>query len=108
LTCQDPSSVGSRHRLLYTRVALKSIKTIRTGFWRWLDPVAGAMIAIVARGASPRTVRLVENEEGQFAIVVADRGDRADWRFTHNPFGSASALLTGNTISRAAQGLTSD
>jgi len=66
---------------LCTRVALKSIETIRTGFWRWLDRVADAMIAIVARGASSRTVRLVENEEGKFAIVAADKGDCADWSF---------------------------
>jgi len=70
-------------------VALASIETIRTGFWRWLDRVADAMIAIVARDVSPRTVRLVENEEGQFAIVVADKGDCADWSFTRKTSSTA-------------------
>ena len=47
------------------------------------------MIAIVARGVSPRTVRLVENEEGQFVIVVADKGDCADWSFTRKTSSTA-------------------
>jgi hypothetical protein len=70
-------------------------------FWRWLDRVADAMIAIVARGVSPRTVRLVENEEGQFVIVVADKGGCADWSFTRKTSSTAE-------VSCAAQSLTSD
>jgi hypothetical protein len=46
-------------------------------------------IAIVARGASPRTIRLVENEEGKFAIVAADKCDCADWSFTRETSSTA-------------------
>jgi len=50
---------------------MTTAQAISGGFWRWLDHVAEAMIAIIARLAAPRTVRLVEGESGQFAIHTA-------------------------------------
>src|ERR1039458_10807202 len=47
-------------------------QTISGGFWRWLDYVAEAMIAVIAMLAASRTVRLVEGESGQFAIHTSD------------------------------------
>jgi len=58
---------------------MKAIDTITDGFWRWLDRVTEAMIALVARIVTPRTVHLVEGEQGQFAIA-SDNGESAAWR----------------------------
>lgn len=52
-------------------------QTISGGFSRWLDQVAEAMIAVIARLALRRTVRLVEGESGQFAIHMSDIGTSA-------------------------------
>ena len=51
---------------------MNAMQKITGGFWRWLDRVAETLIAIVARVVTPRTVRLVEGECGQFAIVDTD------------------------------------
>lgn len=59
---------------------MKVSDTITSGFWRWLDRVAEALIALVARIVTPRTVRLVEGEHGQFAIVGADNNEAAATR----------------------------
>ncbi len=59
---------------------MKALDTITNGFWRWLDRVAETMIALVARFVTPRTVRLVEGEYGQFAIVASDKTESAALR----------------------------
>jgi general secretion pathway protein L len=51
---------------------MTAARTVSDGFWRWLDHVAEAIIAIIAWVAAPRTVRLVEGESGQFAIHTSD------------------------------------
>jgi general secretion pathway protein L len=43
-------------------------------FWHWLDRVALAMVAIVARLAAPRTIRLVE-DNGEFAAQSMQAAD---------------------------------
>ena len=53
------------------------MQNIISGFWRWLDRVAEALIVIVARVVTPRAVRLVEGESGQFAIVASDNSQSA-------------------------------
>ena len=53
------------------------MQKIISGFWRWLDRVAEALIVIVARVVTPRAVRLVEGESGQFAIVASDNSQSA-------------------------------
>ena len=45
-------------------------QTVGNGFWQWLDQVAEASLAIYARVAAKRAVRLVENESGQFLIYT--------------------------------------
>jgi general secretion pathway protein L len=51
---------------------MTAAQTISNGFWGWLDHVAEAIVAIVARLAARRTVRLVEGESGQFAVHTSD------------------------------------
>jgi general secretion pathway protein L len=45
---------------------------INEGFWRWLDRVAEAMVALVARLAAPRTISLVEGDSGEFNAQSSD------------------------------------
>jgi len=59
---------------------MTAIETAKNGFWRWLDRVAEAMISVVARIVTPRTVRLVEGEQGRFTAVGSDKSDSAALR----------------------------
>lgn len=59
---------------------MKTLDAIIVRFWQWLDHVAEAMIALVARVVTPRSVSLVEQEPGQFAVMSADRGEAAALR----------------------------
>jgi general secretion pathway protein L len=52
---------------------MSAAQTVVDGFWRWLDHVADAIIAIHARVAAQRAVRLVETQSGQFLIYALDR-----------------------------------
>lgn len=56
---------------------MKAIEVITNSFWRWLDSVADFVIALVARIATPRTVRLIEGEHGQFTMVPSNGGESA-------------------------------
>jgi general secretion pathway protein L len=47
---------------------MTAAQTVINGFWRWLDLVADAIVAIIARVAARSTVRLVEEESGKFVI----------------------------------------
>jgi general secretion pathway protein L len=51
---------------------MKPIETVGNAFRRWLDSVAEAVIAFIARFRTPRTVNLVEQESGRFEISSAD------------------------------------
>lgn len=46
-------------------------------FWRWLDSVAETVISIVVKIRPYRTVRLVETDEGQFAVLDMGKGGNA-------------------------------
>jgi general secretion pathway protein L len=59
---------------------MKALDAISNGFWQWLDHVAEAMIAVIARVVTPRSVGLVEQEHGQFAIVPSDERETAALR----------------------------
>ena len=54
---------------------MNAMQKITNGFWRWLDRVAEAMVALVARIVTPRTVRLIEGERGQFTILPSDNSN---------------------------------
>ena len=56
---------------------MNAMQNITSGFWRWLDRVAEALIVIVARVVTPRAIRLIEGESGQFAIVASDNSQSA-------------------------------
>lgn len=56
---------------------MKPLETARTAFWQWLDQVAEAMLAVIARFASKRSVRLVEKAHGRFAVLGADNREPA-------------------------------
>jgi general secretion pathway protein L len=45
---------------------MTAMQKMSEGFWRWLDRVAEAMAALVARLAAPRTISLVEGDSGDF------------------------------------------
>ena len=51
---------------------MTTMQTISEGFWRWLDRVAEAMVALVARLAAPRTISLVEDDSGEFTAQSSD------------------------------------
>ena len=51
---------------------MTTMQTISEGFWRWLDRVAEAMVALAARLAAPRTISLVEGDSGEFTAQSSD------------------------------------
>lgn len=59
---------------------MTALAAIRTGFWHWLDSVAGAVIALMARFATPRTLTLTEAEPGRFSVRASDKKDAAALR----------------------------
>jgi general secretion pathway protein L len=59
---------------------MTALDTIRNAFWRWLDHVAEALIAIIARLTTKRTVFLVEKEHGHFALLPSDKSGTAGSR----------------------------
>jgi len=48
-------------------------QTITSGIRGWLDQTAAGAIAAAGRFAATRTVRLVESEAGDFAVIAGDR-----------------------------------
>src|SRR6516164_9229173 len=52
--------------------AMTGAQRISQLFWAWLDRVAEAVVAGVARVAAPRTVRLVETSDGQLTAQSSD------------------------------------
>jgi general secretion pathway protein L len=56
---------------------MKPIAAIRKGFWQWLDRVAEDVAAFSARVATPRTIQLVEEEPGQFAVLSVKKTQAA-------------------------------
>ncbi len=51
---------------------MTAAQSVINGLWRWLDLVAEAIVAIIARVAARGTVRLVEEESGKFVIHTPD------------------------------------
>jgi len=51
---------------------MTGVQRIYEVFWGWLDRVAEALVAGIARVAAPRTVRLVEAGDGEFAAQSSD------------------------------------
>src|SRR5262249_57639458 len=51
---------------------MTGVQKIYEVFWGWLDRVAEALVAGIARVAAPRTVRLVEAGDGEFAAQSSD------------------------------------
>jgi general secretion pathway protein L len=59
---------------------MKPIEVIGNAFRRWLDSVAEAAVALIARFMTPRTVNLIERESGRFEIFSADERTAAALR----------------------------
>jgi general secretion pathway protein L len=59
---------------------MKAIEAVGNAFRRWLDSVAEAIVALIARFMTPRTVNLVERESGRFEISSADEKTEAALR----------------------------
>jgi general secretion pathway protein L len=51
---------------------MKPIEAVGNAFRRWLDGVAEATVALIARFMTPRTVSLIERESGRFEIFSTD------------------------------------
>jgi general secretion pathway protein L len=49
---------------------MTSLQIISSRFWRWMDDVAAAVIAIIERVGGPRVIRLVEEGDGQFSVQL--------------------------------------
>ncbi len=59
---------------------MKSIEAVVNAFRRWLDSVAEAVVALIARFITPRTVNLIERESGRFEIFSTDEKAEAALR----------------------------
>jgi general secretion pathway protein L len=51
---------------------MKPIEAVSNAFQRWLDGVAEAVVALIARFITPRTVSLLERETGRFEFLSED------------------------------------
>jgi general secretion pathway protein L len=49
---------------------MKALVTIIQGFFRWIDAVAGTVVILLGWFASPRVIRLVEDENGEFVLYA--------------------------------------
>jgi general secretion pathway protein L len=52
---------------------MKILATIAQGFFRWIDAVAGTFVTLLGRFASPRVVKLVEDENGEFVLDAGEQ-----------------------------------
>lgn len=86
---------------------MTAAQTISNYFWRWLDDVASALMKVVARLAAQRTIRLVEAENGQFAVQKSDITKSGtprevlrfeDGKIAGDPPGAAEAALRGGRV----------
>ena len=59
---------------------MKVPAAIANGFSRWIDAVAGFVVALPWQFASPRTVKLIEVEDGEFTIHTPQRVFRTRFR----------------------------
>jgi general secretion pathway protein L len=84
-------------------------QTFTSGLWRWLDQVAEAMIAGIARLTAARTIRLVEGENGQFEVAPPDVREPAaassaaqfhfeDGKLVSHQSANAEAALRGSRV----------
>jgi general secretion pathway protein L len=62
---------------------MKLLRQIFEGFSRWLDNVAGAIIAMIGWFGSRRAVELVEGENGAFTVRASGKGAGSAARVTH-------------------------
>src|SRR5208283_4648551 len=89
---------------------MTAAQNIKNGFWRWLDDVAEVVIALSARMAASRTVRVVQTADDRFVIQAADGGKSSvadgtqlrleDGRITTQPEG---APLRGRRVELVLQ-----
>lgn len=52
---------------------MKSVWEIAEGFWRWIDCVAGGLVALRGRFISSRKIQIVEGTDGAFTILPAEK-----------------------------------
>jgi general secretion pathway protein L len=77
--------MAARHRKgpLYNETTMKFLKTIGTMLRGWTDSVAAAVIAAFDRVSSPRVVRLIEQDDGNFAVEAADKSENLPARIAY-------------------------
>jgi general secretion pathway protein L len=73
--------------------------TIGAVITAWTTSVAAAIVAGLDRLVSPRVVRLIEDDSGQFAVERATRGDSAPSRVAF-----ADGTLTGENLAQTFRG----
>jgi general secretion pathway protein L len=52
---------------------MKTLATIIQGFFRWIDAVAGTIVILLGWFASPRVIKLVEDENGEFVLYAGQQ-----------------------------------
>jgi general secretion pathway protein L len=53
---------------------MKPLERVSKAFWQWLDQVAEAVLAVIARFVTKPAVCLVEREHDRFAVLAAEKG----------------------------------
>src|SRR4051812_19737109 len=70
-----PMVLPRRKGPLYDEIAMKLLQPIGAILRGWTDSVAAAVIAAFDRVSSPRLIRLIEQEQGGFAVEAAGKSD---------------------------------
>src|ERR1700709_403836 len=70
-----PTVLPRRRGPLYDEVAMKFLQPLGTILRGWTDNVATAVIAAFDRVSSPRVIRLIEQDDGGFAVESAGKSE---------------------------------
>src|SRR5258708_35031907 len=77
-----PMVLPRRKGPLYGEVAMKFLQPIGTILRGWTDSVAVAVIAAFDRVSSPRVIRLIEQDNGGFAVETAGKSENMPQHLT--------------------------
>src|SRR3954453_23593612 len=70
-----PTALPRRKGPLTDEIAMKFLQPIGTNLRGWTDNVAAAVIAAFDRVSSPRLIRLIERDNGAFAVETAGKSE---------------------------------
>src|ERR1700710_3120170 len=70
-----PTAARRRKGPLTDEVAMKFLQTTGAMIRGWTDSVAAAVIAAFDRLSSPRVIRLIEQDNGGFAVEAAGKSE---------------------------------